>query len=118
LYHVVGLREIYRFEDRNTEDNPNPLSIMELRTLLDWEVARRLKSAPGAVEVNPLGGELKTYEVELDPNRLLARGISLNQVYEAVRRNNVNAGGGYIQHNGELRGIPPTYSKPSWRMHS
>ncbi|WP_165232345.1 efflux RND transporter permease subunit [Aquisphaera insulae] len=102
---ATGLGEIYQFEVRNAEDNPNPLSIMELRTLLDWEVARRLKSVPGVVEVNPLGGELKTYEVELDPNRLLARGISLNQVYEAIRRNNVNAGGGYIQHNGDIRVI-------------
>ena len=70
---------------------------MELRTILDWEVARRLKSVPGVVEVNALGGELKTYEVELDPDRLLARGIAVNQVFEAIRRNNVNAGGGYIQ---------------------
>ena len=52
---------------------------MELRTILDWEVARRLKSVPGVVEVNALGGELKTYEVELDPDRLHARGIALNQ---------------------------------------
>jgi cobalt-zinc-cadmium resistance protein CzcA len=102
---ATGLGEVYQFEVRNADDNPNPLSPMELRTLLDWEVARRLKSVPGVVEVNALGGELKTYEVELDPNRLLARGIALNQVYEAIRRNNVNAGGGYIQHNGELRVI-------------
>ncbi len=79
---------------------------MELRTILDWDVARRLKSVPGVVEVNALGGELKTYEVELDPDRLQARGISLNQVFEAIRRNNVNAGGGYMQKpNGELRVI-------------
>ncbi|QEH34166.1 Cobalt-zinc-cadmium resistance protein CzcA [Aquisphaera giovannonii] len=102
---ATGLGEIYQFEIRNADDSPNPLPIMDLRTLLDWEVARRLKSVPGVVEVNALGGELKTYEVELDPNRLLARGISLNQVYDAIRRNNVNAGGGYIQHNGELRVI-------------
>ena len=58
-------------------DSPERRSLMELRTILDWEVARRLKSVPGVVEVNALGGELKTYEVELDPDRLLARGISL-----------------------------------------
>ena len=69
-------------------DSPNPRSLMELRTILDWEVARPLKSVPGVVEVNALGGELKTYEVELDPNRLHARGIALNQVFEAIRRNN------------------------------
>jgi heavy metal efflux system protein len=102
---ATGLGEVYQFEVRNAPDNPEPLSLMELRTLLDWEVARRLKSVPGVVEVNALGGELKTYEVELDPNRLHARGIALNQVYAAIRRNNVNAGGGYIQRNGELRVI-------------
>ena len=49
---------------------------MELRTILDWEVARPLKSVPGVVEVNAFGGELKTYEVRLDPDRLLARDIA------------------------------------------
>ncbi len=102
---ATGLGEVYQFEVRNAEDSPAPRSLMELRTILDWEVTRRLKSVPGVVEVNPLGGELKTYEVELDPHRLQARGIALNQVYEAIRRNNANAGGGYIQRNGELRVI-------------
>ncbi|MHC5537991.1 efflux RND transporter permease subunit, partial [Singulisphaera rosea] len=102
---ATGLGEIYQFELRNAENAKNPRSLMELRTLLDWEVARRLKSVPGVVEVNALGGELKTFEVELDPNRLLARGISLDRVFESIRRNNANAGGGYIQRNGELRVI-------------
>ena len=102
---ATGLGEVYQFEVRNADDSPNPRSLMELRTILDWEVARKLKSVPGVVEVNPLGGELKTYEVELDPYRLHARGIALNQLYEAIRRNNANAGGGYIQRNGELRVI-------------
>jgi len=102
---ATGLGEIFQFEVRNAPDAKDPRSLMELRTILDWEVARPLKSVPGVVEVNALGGELKTYEVELDPNRLLSRGIALNQVYEAIRRNNINAGGGYIQRNGELRVI-------------
>jgi heavy metal efflux system protein len=102
---ATGLGEIYQFEVRNDPESPSPRSLMELRTILDWEVARRLKSVPGVVEVNALGGELKTYEVELDPNRLQARGIALNQVFAAIRRNNANAGGGYIQRNGELRVI-------------
>jgi cobalt-zinc-cadmium resistance protein CzcA len=102
---ATGLGEIYQFEVRNTDDNPHPRSPMELRTILDWEVARRLKSVPGVVEVNALGGQLKTYEVQLDPDRLLARGIAVNQVFEAIRRNNANAGGGYIQRSGELRVI-------------
>ena len=102
---ATGLGEIYQFEVRNAPDSAHPRSLMELRTILDWEVARALKSVPGVIEVNALGGELKTYEVRLDPNRLLARGIAVDQVFEAVRHNNANAGGGYIQHRGELRVI-------------
>ena len=100
-----GLGEIYQFEIRNKPGAKEPKSLMELRTLLDWEVARALKSVPGVIEVNVLGGALRTYEVRLDPNRLLARGIAINQVFDAISRNNGNAGGGYIQRNGELRVI-------------
>jgi cobalt-zinc-cadmium resistance protein CzcA len=100
-----GLGEIYQFEVRNAPGSRQPRSLMELRTILDWDVARPLKSVPGVIEVNALGGELKSYEVRLDPNQLLARGISVDQVFEAVRHNNANAGGGFIQHHGELRVI-------------
>jgi cobalt-zinc-cadmium resistance protein CzcA len=100
-----GLGEIYQFEVRNAPGTRQPRSLMDLRTILDWDVAQPLKSVPGVIEVNALGGELKSYEVRLDPNRLLARGISVAQVFEAVQRNNSNAGGGYIEHHGELRVI-------------
>jgi heavy metal efflux system protein len=79
--------------------------LMELRTILDWDVARPLLSVPGVIEVNTFGGELKTYEVRLDPERLLARGISTSRVFDALRRNNSNAGGGYIERNGQVRVI-------------
>jgi heavy metal efflux system protein len=102
---ATGLGEIYQFELRNADDAPRRRSLMELRTILDWEVARPLKSVPGVIEVNALGGELKTFSIRLDPDRLSARGIAVNRVFEAVRRNNGNAGGGYIQKNGEIRVI-------------
>ena len=101
----TGLGEIFMFEIRNAEGWANPRSLMELRTLLDWEVARPLKSVPGVVEVNAFGGELKTYEVKLDPGRLEARKIPVERVFKAIERNNGNSGGGYIQRNGELRVI-------------
>ena len=56
---------------------------------------------PGVVEVNTFGGELKTYEVQLDPARLTALDIALGDVFEAIERNNANAGGAYIQQSGE-----------------
>ena len=60
---------------------------------------------PGGIEVNTFGGELKTYQVQLDPKQLLARGISVTEVFEALQRNNSNAGGGYIERNGQVRVI-------------
>ncbi len=102
---ATGLGEVFQFEVRNIEGPQAHKSLMELRTILDWKVALPLKSVPGVVEVNAFGGELKTYEVRLDPDRLAARGISVGQVFEAIRRNNSNAGGGYIERNGEQRVI-------------
>ena len=102
---TTGLGEIYQFEVKNAPDNPSPLSIMELRTILDWEIARPLKSVPGIIEVNSFGGELKTFQARIDPDRLLARGIPIDRVFKALGENNSNTGGGYIQRNGEVRVI-------------
>ncbi|WP_422928685.1 efflux RND transporter permease subunit [Singulisphaera sp. PoT] len=102
---ATGLGEIYQFEVRNADNAPNPRTLMELRTLLDWEVARPLKSVPGVIEVNAFGGELKTYEVRLDPALMIARGVTVNRVLEAIRQNNANTGGGYLERNGEQRVI-------------
>jgi cobalt-zinc-cadmium resistance protein CzcA len=74
---------------------------MELRSLLDWFVAYELRSVPGVVEVNAFGGELKTYEVEVLPDRLRALNVSLNDLFEALERNNATAGGGYLTRSGE-----------------
>src|SRR5690606_12944347 len=91
---ATGMSEIYQFEVRAApgfEFTP-----MELRTILDWQIAYQLRSVPGVIEVNTFGGELKTYEVQPDPHRLESYGISLGEVYEALERNNGNAGGGAI----------------------
>ncbi len=87
----TGLGEIYQFEVRGTDDSP-----MELRSILDWYVAYQLKSVPGVVEINTFGGELKTYEIRPRPEALIAYGISLPQIYEALEKNNRNAGGAYL----------------------
>ncbi|MBW2214567.1 MAG: efflux RND transporter permease subunit [Deltaproteobacteria bacterium] len=104
----TGLGEIYQFTvqgdpmcplgERDAEDCYTP---MDLRTVLDWYIAYQLRSVPGVVEVNTFGGELKTYEVQLDPARLTAFDIALGDVFEAIERNNANAGGAYIQQSGE-----------------
>ncbi|HEY0712120.1 MAG TPA: CusA/CzcA family heavy metal efflux RND transporter, partial [Polyangia bacterium] len=61
----------------------------------------RLRTVPGVVEVNSFGGVLKTYEVQLDPEKLTAFGVSLDRVFAALEQNNGNAGGGYIERNQE-----------------
>jgi heavy metal efflux system protein len=92
----TGLGEIYQFEVRG--DNHTP---MELRTILDWYVNYQLRSVPGVVEINAFGGELKTYQVTLNPERLAALDIPVGDVLEALKGNNRNVGGGYIEHHGE-----------------
>lgn len=91
-----GLGEIYQFEVRG-----EGYSLMELRTILDWNINYQLRSVPGIVEVNSFGGELKTYQVTLEPDRLAAYEIAVGDVFEALENNNRNVGGGYIAHQGE-----------------
>jgi len=103
-----GLGEIYQFEVRGEPmckpgepDTDACYSPMELRTTLDWFVNYQLRSVPGIVEVNSFGGELKTYQITLDPDALVAYRLSVGDVFEAVGRSNRNVGGGYIAHGGE-----------------
>jgi heavy metal efflux system protein len=98
---ATGMSEIYQFEVRSRPGYD--YSLMDLRTILDWQIAFQLRSVPGVIEVNTFGGELKTYEVQVDPLRLQHYNLSLQQVFEALHRNNANAGGGYIVHGQELR---------------
>ena len=92
----TGLGEIYQFEVRGSG-----YSLMELRSILEWDIARQLRSVPGVVEVNTYGGQLKTYEVQLSTDRLLSYNISLQTIFDALEKNNFNSGGGYIEKNHE-----------------
>src|ERR1043165_509495 len=74
---------------------------MELRTLLDWVVSYKLRSVPGVIEVNAMGGEAKQYQVTLDPKRLAAYKISLDKIHEILTPNNASLRGGYIEKNGQ-----------------
>ncbi len=65
----TALGEIYQFEVADPKR-----SLMDLRSILDWQIAPRLKAVPGVVEVNSFGGELKTFEVQLEPDALVAYG--------------------------------------------
>ncbi len=75
-------------------------SLAELRSLQDWYLRYHLKSVPGVAEVASLGGFVRQYQVNIDPNRLKAYGISVNRVVDAVRAGNIEAGGRLIEVGG------------------
>jgi cobalt-zinc-cadmium resistance protein CzcA len=89
---TTGLGEIYQFKVTGPGH-----SLMELRSILDWEIAPKLRTVPGVIEVNSHGGELKTYEVQVDSDKLMAYRISLPTVLEALEKNNTNVGGAYLE---------------------
>jgi cobalt-zinc-cadmium resistance protein CzcA len=91
-----ALGEIYQFVVRGQGH-----TLMELEETLDFYIGPQLRTVPGVVELNSFGGEDKQYQVVLDPKRLQAAGVSVEQVVHALERTNANAGGGYIEHNRE-----------------
>ena len=92
----TGLGEIYQYEVVGDGYSP-----MELRTIQDWIIKRQLAGTPGLAEVNTFGGELKQYQVLIDPQKILNYNISIREVIEAVSNNNANAPGAYIEHKQE-----------------
>src|SRR5512137_2759358 len=72
-------------------------SLAELRSYQDWYLRYYLKSVPGVAEVAPLGGFVQTYQVNVDPNRLRAFGLSISRVVDAVRSGNSETGGRLIE---------------------
>ncbi len=92
----TGLGEIYQYIIRPKKGFESKYNLKELRTFQDWIVARQLYGTPGVIEVNSFGGELKQYEVALNPNRLKAMNVSVADVFTALEQNNQNTGGAYI----------------------
>jgi cobalt-zinc-cadmium resistance protein CzcA len=72
-----------------------------LRTVQDWIIRPQLKNVEGVAGVDSMGGYVKQYHVQPDPMRLVAYGLTFNEVIEALERNNVSTGAGYIEHKGE-----------------
>ncbi len=85
-----GLGEVFHFEVKGD------LSLMERRTILDWQIAPRLKLVPGVVEVNTFGGEARSLELALDPRKMATSGVGVDEVTSAIERNHVASGGAYF----------------------
>ncbi len=100
---ATGLGEILEFELRGPGFTP-----MELYQMLQWRIVPQLRLVPGIAEVNIYGGALQTYEVQVDPDRLRAQGITLPQLYSAIESNNATRGGASVYHGDEqqiVRGL-------------
>ncbi|HLK14630.1 MAG TPA: CusA/CzcA family heavy metal efflux RND transporter, partial [Fimbriimonadaceae bacterium] len=81
---------------------------MELRTIQDWTITPALKAVSGVADCLSFGGEVKQFQVNVDPARLRAVGLSLDDVTTAISKNNQNTGGNFVQHGGQqyiVRGI-------------
>jgi copper/silver efflux system protein len=85
-----------------------PQTPQELRTVADWTIRRRLLAVPGVAQVVPIGGEVKQYQVLADPARMLATGVTLDEVLQAAGGSNENASGGVYMDRGQeyvIRGL-------------
>ncbi len=81
-----------------TLESTNPqYDSMDLKSIQDWTLEKDFKTVPGVVDVSSFGGQTREYQVRLDPDKLIAYGLTLAQVEQALVNNNVNAGGSFIQ---------------------
>ena len=94
---TTGLGEIYQYILDVKPEFKDQYSLTDLRTIQDWIIKRQLSGIPGVVEVNTWGGNLKQYEVAINTNKLNAMGITVQDIYTALEKNNSVSGGGYIE---------------------
>ena len=101
----TGLGEIYLFsveaEPGAKNSDGTDISPTDLRTIQDWIIKPQLRTVPGVVEVNTIGGFEKQFHVLPDPTRLMAYKLGFRDIMTALAANNANVGAGYIERNGE-----------------
>jgi len=89
---LSAVGEIYRYR----LVGPPNYSVLDLKTLQDWVLQRRFRAVPGVIDVTGWGGKTKTYEVQVDFNKLVAYGLTLPQVLQAIGNANINVGGNTV----------------------
>jgi heavy metal efflux system protein len=103
--------EIYRYQ----LVGPPGYSVMDLKTLQDWVIARRFRAVPGVIDVTGWGGKTKTFEIQIDRDKLVAYGLTLPQVLQALSNSNINVGGNTVeigQQSAVVRGVGLIRSMP------
>jgi cobalt-zinc-cadmium resistance protein CzcA len=102
---ATGLGEIFMFtvesEPGAADERGRPFDSTDLRTLQDWVIKPQLRTVAGVTEVNSIGGFIKEVHVTPRPERLIAHGLTFRDLLDAIGRNHLGAGAGYIERNGE-----------------
>src|SRR5499433_1860212 len=101
---VSPIGEIYRYQ----LVGPPGYSVLDLKTLQDWVLQRRFRAVPGVVDVTGWGGKTKTFELQIDLNKLIAYGLTLPQVLQTLTNSNINVGGNTVnigQQSAVVRGV-------------
>src|SRR3982075_19437 len=89
---VSPIGEIYRYQ----LVGPPGYSVLDLKTLQDWVLQRRFRAVPGVIDVTGWGGKTKTFELQIDFNKLIAYGLTLPQVLQTLSNSNINVGGNTV----------------------
>lgn len=102
---ATGLGEIFHYavhaDNKARQSNGQVYDATALRTLQDWVIRPQLRLVPGVTEINTIGGYEKQFHITPNPAKLLAYGVTFEHVVEALKKNNVSVGAGYIEKNGE-----------------
>lgn len=101
LYGPTG--EIFRYTLRSDKR-----SVRELKTYQDWVIERKLRAVPGVADIVSFGGEVKTFEVSVNPNQLINYGVTSLELFDAIAKSNINVGGDVITKSSQayvVRGI-------------
>ena len=102
---ATGLGEIYMYTLRAKQNamqkNGEPYDAMALREIHDWIVKPQLALVKGITEVNAIGGYVKQYHVNPEPQKMLNFDIGLSDIHRALEQNNTNQGAGFVERNGQ-----------------
>ncbi len=107
----TALGEVYQYTLEHPDDGEQPLdkaTLVERRTVQDWVVRPLLRSIPGIAEINSVGGYVRQYQVLADSAKLRHYGVTIQDVFDALARNNANSGGGILPQQSEqylIRGV-------------
>ncbi|MBE7171542.1 MAG: CusA/CzcA family heavy metal efflux RND transporter [Williamsia sp.] len=94
---TTGLGEIFQYVLKPQKGYEGKYTAMELRTIQDWIVRRQLLGTPGIADVSSFGGQLKQYEIGVNPDQLKSYGLTISDVFSALEKNSQNTGGAYIE---------------------